>query len=75
MTLDISLSMSVFGISMLSMQSRSVLGHHWHHELYMIHCKGGANGLSPNTVDVMSCGTVQLFHPQQFSVLESYDTV
>lgn len=27
MTLDISLSMSVFGISMLSMQSRSVLGH------------------------------------------------
>lgn len=27
MTLDISLSMSVFGISMLSVQSRSVLGH------------------------------------------------
>lgn len=40
MTLDISLSMSVFGISMISMESRSVLGHHWHHELYMIHCKG-----------------------------------
>lgn len=27
MTLDISLSMSVFGISMLSVESRSVLGH------------------------------------------------